>query len=52
MNITEIEDSSSQSNVIAADQFDRASSNDTSDTATALGTLSTTLNVADRRHSF
>ena len=47
MNITEIEDSSSQSNVIAADQFDRASSNDTSETATALGTLSTTLNVAD-----
>ena len=47
MNVTEVEGAGSQSNVIAADQFDRASSNDTSSTATELGTLSATLNAAD-----
>ncbi|MDA9854578.1 clostripain-related cysteine peptidase [bacterium] len=47
MDVTELEGGGSQSNVIPADQFDRASSNDTSATATDLGTLSTTLNVAD-----
>ena len=47
IDVTEFEGSGSQSNVIPADQFDRANSNDTSVTATELGTLSTTLNVAD-----
>ena len=47
MNVTEVEGSGAQSDVISADQFDLNTTNDTSQTATDLGTLSTTLSVAD-----
>ncbi|MDA8817387.1 cadherin domain-containing protein, partial [Planktomarina sp.] len=47
MDVTELEGSGSQSNVIPADQFDRVNSNDTSSMATDLGTLSTMLTIED-----
>ena len=47
MDVTETETSGSQSNVISQDQFDRVNSNDTSSTATDLGTLSTMLTIED-----
>ena len=45
LDIEEVEGGGSVSTVIPADQFDRESSNDTAETATALGTLLSTLNV-------